>query len=150
MKTTRQSYKERSVLIVDFVNGEYECYDGDENFKMSINDFKDRCNNFFKDDKLLVNKDFTRESKLMDTIDEAYDYYIKLADELKKESDGLFNMYKCPTIKNMALNHFLMIRRPPRSTQSRSSAASDVYKRQHLYMLNNPSLSFFSSSASLM
>ena len=26
---------------------------------------------------------------------------------------------------------FLMIRRPPRSTQSRSSAASDVYKRQH-------------------
>ena len=26
-----------------------------------------------------------------------------------------------------------MIRRPPRSTQSRSSAASDVYKRQHEY-----------------
>ena len=32
----------------------------------------------------------------------------------------------------MLLMHcfFLMIRRPPRSTQSRSSAASDVYKRQ--------------------
>src|SRR5450756_1220374 len=28
-----------------------------------------------------------------------------------------------------------MIRRPPRSTQSRSSAASDVYKRQHEYEL---------------
>ena len=28
---------------------------------------------------------------------------------------------------------FLMIRRPPRSTQSRSSAASDVYKRQVEY-----------------
>ena len=27
---------------------------------------------------------------------------------------------------------FLMIRRPPRSTQSRSSAASDVYKRQQV------------------
>src|SRR5450756_179948 len=27
-----------------------------------------------------------------------------------------------------------MIRRPPRSTQSRSSAASDVYKRQGLYV----------------
>ena len=26
-----------------------------------------------------------------------------------------------------------MIRRPPRSTQSRSSAASDVYKRQNVY-----------------
>eukprot|EP00657_Telonema_sp_P-1_P011564 TRINITY_DN6806_c0_g1_i1.p1 TRINITY_DN6806_c0_g1~~TRINITY_DN6806_c0_g1_i1.p1 ORF type:complete len:141 (-),score=51.55 TRINITY_DN6806_c0_g1_i1:150-572(-) len=29
---------------------------------------------------------------------------------------------------------FLMIRRPPRSTQSRSSAASDVYKRQEVGM----------------
>ena len=28
---------------------------------------------------------------------------------------------------------FLMIRRPPISTQSRSSAASDVYKRQGIY-----------------
>ena len=28
---------------------------------------------------------------------------------------------------------FLMIRRPPRSTLDRSSAASDVYKRQHVY-----------------
>src|SRR5450756_2320362 len=27
-----------------------------------------------------------------------------------------------------------MIRRPPRSTQSRSSAASDVYKRQAMFM----------------
>ena len=28
---------------------------------------------------------------------------------------------------------FLMIRRPPRSTRVRSSAASDVYKRQKLF-----------------
>ena len=32
--------------------------------------------------------------------------------------------------------YFLMIRRPPRSTQSRSSAASDVYKRQVLVLPN--------------
>ena len=31
---------------------------------------------------------------------------------------------------------FVMIRRPPRSTQSRSSAASDVYKRQVLSNLS--------------
>ena len=30
----------------------------------------------------------------------------------------------------IGLFFFLMLRRPPRSTQSRSSAASDVYKRQ--------------------
>ena len=36
---------------------------------------------------------------------------------------------------------FLMIRRPPRSTLDRSSAASDVYKRQNIYdpkNMNNP------------
>ena len=31
--------------------------------------------------------------------------------------------------------NFLMIRRPPRSTPKPSSAASDVYKRQYLYLL---------------
>ena len=40
---------------------------------------------------------------------------------------------------------FLMIRRPPRSTQGRSSAASDVYKRQrqHIDEENFVSSTFF-------
>src|SRR5450756_3214156 len=44
-----------------------------------------------------------------------------------------------------------MIRRPPRSTQSRSSAASDVYKRQVLHasiganILNNEDVKFYRS-----
>ena len=32
---------------------------------------------------------------------------------------------------------FLMIRRPPRSTLDRSSAASDVYKRQGVWVLSS-------------
>ena len=43
--------------------------------------------------------------------------YIHLRKKIKKVSD------------------FLMIRRPPRSTQGVSSAASDVYKRQHTKLL---------------
>ena len=35
----------------------------------------------------------------------------------------------CPPL-DLSLFFFLMIRRPPRSTLDRSSAASDVYKRQ--------------------
>src|SRR5680860_671325 len=35
-----------------------------------------------------------------------------------------------------------MIRRPPRSTQSRSSAASDVYKRQTVSLLATPLAGF--------
>ena len=38
---------------------------------------------------------------------------------------------------------FLMIRRPPRSTQSRSSAASDVYKRQTYGSGNAPNRPWF-------
>eukprot|EP00657_Telonema_sp_P-1_P009843 TRINITY_DN4077_c0_g1_i2.p1 TRINITY_DN4077_c0_g1~~TRINITY_DN4077_c0_g1_i2.p1 ORF type:complete len:147 (-),score=45.43 TRINITY_DN4077_c0_g1_i2:159-599(-) len=40
---------------------------------------------------------------------------------------------------------FLMIRRPPRSTQSRSSAASDVYKRQGMYPIRGDRLSSFTA-----
>ena len=36
----------------------------------------------------------------------------------------------------MCFVFFLMIRRPPRSTQGRSSAASDVYKRQTMHSLH--------------
>ena len=32
----------------------------------------------------------------------------------------------------MIVFFFLMVRRPPKATQSRSSAASDVYKRQNI------------------
>ena len=47
---------------------------------------------------------------------------------------------------------FLMIRRPPRSTQSRSSAASDVYKRQHYCCIMPQSFqtSIFAFSLSIM
>ena len=42
-------------------------------------------------------------------------------------------MYLCSDCLTVVMYvFFLMIRRPPRSTQSRSSAASDVYKRQVL------------------
>ncbi len=44
----------------------------------------------------------------------------QLSDEAKKNTEDL----------EEAKNIFLMIRRPPRSTLDRSSAASDVYKRQ--------------------
>ena len=38
--------------------------------------------------------------------------------------------YVYELVVDVVVFFFLMIRRPPRSTQSRSSAASDVYKRQ--------------------
>ena len=44
---------------------------------------------------------------------------------------GAMSIYGYTTKRDLTkFGSFLMIRRPPRSTQSRSSAASDVYKRQ--------------------
>src|SRR5450756_3180493 len=40
-----------------------------------------------------------------------------------------------------------MIRRPPRSTQSRSSAASDVYKRQVLHLRRDGALRYVAELA---
>src|SRR5450756_2724751 len=42
-----------------------------------------------------------------------------------------------------------MIRRPPRSTQSRSSAASDVYKRQGVYRPRGTDHTYETSSPSM-
>src|SRR5450756_35355 len=42
-----------------------------------------------------------------------------------------------------------MIRRPPRSTQSRSSAASDVYKRQALNTGNSGSMTTIHANSTL-
>ena len=54
---------------------------------------------------LIVEKNYSMESKKM-CLEDAYFSYIEMADELKRESDGLFNFYKTPTVKDMALNHF--------------------------------------------
>ena len=43
---------------------------------------------------------------------------------------------------------FLMIRRPPRSTQSRSSAASDVYKRQKIDSIRGMDITIVTSAKS--
>ena len=52
--------------------------------------------------------------------------------ELRVSSDTPVLIYVSPEDSNVhfSIFFFLMIRRPPRSTLDRSSAASDVYKRQ--------------------
>ena len=45
---------------------------------------------------------------------------------------GFYYIYGAVHVLSVVVFFFLMIRRPPRSTLDRSSAASDVYKRQAL------------------
>ena len=102
----RQCYNEKPITVVEFVDNEYKCFDGENNFVMSKQEYDDARFKYMNSPTLIVEKDFTVESRKMPTLEDAYHYYIELADELKKESNGVFNMYKCSSIKNMALNYF--------------------------------------------
>jgi hypothetical protein len=103
----RQSFDEKPIMIVEYLNNEYRTFDGENTNVISRQEYDDmRFKKYLSCPFLIVDKDFTAESRKLPTIADSYHYYIELADELKKESNGLFNMYKCPTIKNMALNYF--------------------------------------------
>ena len=111
-KIRRRCYEEKRVVMVDKRGEFYECFDGENNFVMSISD-KSEINNpkglsmkdLFETGNLIVEKNYSMESKKI-CLEDAYFSYIEMADELKKENDGQFNFYKTPTVKDMALNHF--------------------------------------------
>ena len=97
-KIRRKCYEEKRIIMVDQKGDFYECFDGENTFIMSMKELYETKN-------LIVEKNYSMESKKM-CLEDAYFSYIEMADELKRESDGLFNFYKTPTVKDMALNHF--------------------------------------------
>ena len=72
---------------------------------MTTEEHDEARNKYLQCPYLVVKKYFTAETSKM-CLEEAYERYIKVADELNDASNGLFNMYKTPTIKNLALNYF--------------------------------------------
>ena len=106
VKKHRQCYDEKPIVIVQCINNIFHMFDGEDITMITKQEYDDAKYKYLSNTKLIVDKNFTAESRKMENLEDAYHYYIELADELKKESNGLFNMYKCPTIKNMALNYF--------------------------------------------
>ena len=104
-KSCRKNFDEKPIVMVDIIKGVINAYDGERNFVMSNEEYDEARNKFLQCPYLVVQKDFTAVTNKM-CLEEAFEYYIEVADELRKESNGLFNMYKTPTIKNMALNYF--------------------------------------------
>jgi len=95
-KVKHVSYKERKPIIYD--KNSFMCYDGNKEFYLT----KEYRNEIFqwKTNYLLVNKanddDFVNE----------YNQFIQDANILKKESNGLINLYKTGNNKNTALELF--------------------------------------------
>ena len=61
--------------------------------------------------------------------------YLEKSNEKLNIKADIFNFFSHHLSKKTIFQQFLMIRRPPRSTQGVSSAASDVYKRQNQLIL---------------
>jgi hypothetical protein len=98
-KIRRRCYEEKHVVMVDKKGEFYECFDGESSFLMSMKDLYETGN-------LIVEKNYCMDSKKM-CLEDAYFSYIEMADELKKESDGLFNFLQNSNNKRHGLKSFL-------------------------------------------
>jgi hypothetical protein len=101
-KSSRVSFDEKPIMIINPVDRSYETFDGETVVVLSKEEYEAKRNEYTH---LMVWKDFTPQSNKME-ISDAYHYYHEMAEELKEASNGKFNMYRCPTLKNIALNYF--------------------------------------------
>ena len=101
-KISRLSFDEKPIMIINSVDRDYETFDGETVNVLTRQEYESLRDEYTY---LMVAKDFTPQSNKM-SISDAYHYYIEMADELKEASNGKFNMYRCPALKNIALNYF--------------------------------------------
>jgi hypothetical protein len=101
-KSSRVSFDEKPIMIINPVDRSYETFDGETVVVLTKEEYEAKRNEYTH---LMVWKDFTPQSNKME-ISDAYHYYHEMAEELKEVSNGKFNMYRCPTLKNIALNYF--------------------------------------------
>ena len=107
--------------MVQKIEDYYECFDGDNFFQVSnLEELKNK-------EKLIVEKNYCSTSNKL-SIGDSYFSYIEMADELKKESDGLFNFYRTPTVKDMALNHFYNLTKAYQPTEISNSESNWINK----------------------
>ena len=104
-KQTCKNYEEKRIVMIEFVGDVIEAFDGEKNFVVSREEYTESFNKYLSSPIMYVKKNYSAKTKNL-SIEDAYHSYIAMADELKTKSNGLFNFYKTPTIKNMALNYF--------------------------------------------
>jgi hypothetical protein len=106
-----RSFDERTIMMFEYTEDGINTFDGENETVISQQDY-----DTFKSVKsgvLLVNANIFKKSGYIKKLKiknigivDLYHYYIELADEMKKESDGKFNFYKTGSFKQMALNYF--------------------------------------------
>ena len=128
IKSIRKNYEEKPIVMVDFVDGEYQAFDGEKCFVISKQEYDDARYKYLSSPFLLVNKDVIKDTREATCIEDAFFTYIEIADDLKTISNGKFNFYKTPTVKNMALNHFYELTKSIQPDEINNSEAEWINK----------------------
>jgi hypothetical protein len=88
-----------------FENDEIVVYDGDETYTIDKDEYDNYNNNPITSKYILVNKNYSNKVKKL-SIEESFDEFIQMANEIKRKTDGKINFYKTGTVKKTALNYF--------------------------------------------
>ena len=125
IKSKLISHKEKPILMFEFQGSDIVTYDGDEIGTISREEYDENRKNVITAPYILVKKDFCASFKNM-CIEEAYEAYIKMANDMKSKTFDKINFLKCRSLKQMALNHFFTLNQSIQPDQIDNSEASFI------------------------
>ena len=99
--------EDKKILVYEYDDDDYSCFDGQENFYITSEDYNHIYGNPITSEYILVDKNFRmdiKKNKLC--LEDSYHEYIEMADIIKEKTNGYINFYRCGSIKHMALNLF--------------------------------------------
>jgi hypothetical protein len=99
------AFEEKKIVMYEWKGEIVNCFDGEKYFDLSRKEYDEIKSKPMSSDYLLVNKNYNNKAKKL-TIEESYKSYIDMADEMKRETNGYINFYKCASVKDVALHHF--------------------------------------------
>ena len=106
-KRKHASTEDKKILMYEYDNDDYSCFDGNENYYITKEDYNHIYGNPITSEYILVDKNFrmdVKKNKLC--LEDAYHEYIEMADIIKEKTNGYINFYRCGSVKHMALNLF--------------------------------------------
>ena len=101
-----KSFEEKPILMLEYDDGEFQTYDGENNSVMSI---EDKCiidKNPLSQKYIVVSRKSLDKKLQGKCIEEAHENYIKMANSMKGHVGGRYNFFKCGSVKKMALHSF--------------------------------------------
>ena len=97
------SKEDKKILMYEYEDGEIKCFDGEDEFYITKDNFDDIYSNPITSNYILARKNFINSVKQLN-LNDSYHSYLEIADKVKEETNGYINFYKCASIKDVALN----------------------------------------------